>query len=120
MPKLALDQWQRDPLVKQLHRVGMPELMLVPTSAQPPLSRPHRYADQTRRGAAKRQLGGPKHRHNSAHLDVPLGGRCEASKTLSRDRVDVWLRARDAENRMRGSAFAAWAVDLLANAALSH
>jgi hypothetical protein len=45
VPKLALDQWQRDPLVKQLHRVGMPELMVVPTSAQAPLSRPARYAD---------------------------------------------------------------------------
>ena len=44
MPKLALDQWQRDPLVKQLHRVGMPELVLVPTSAQTPLCRRRCYA----------------------------------------------------------------------------
>ena len=34
MPELALDQRQRDPLVQQLDGVGMPQLVVVPTSAQ--------------------------------------------------------------------------------------
>ena len=43
------------------------------------ICRPHRYADQTRRGAAKRQLSGPKHRHNPAPFRSPLGRRCVAT-----------------------------------------
>ena len=39
MPKLALDQWQRDPLVKQLHRVGMPELVRGQAPAHPGVNR---------------------------------------------------------------------------------
>jgi hypothetical protein len=45
VPELSLDDRQRDPFVGHLDRVSMPQLMLVPTSAQPPLSRPARYAD---------------------------------------------------------------------------
>jgi hypothetical protein len=45
MPELALDHRQRHPLPGELDRVSMTELMLVPTSAQAPLSRPARYAD---------------------------------------------------------------------------
>jgi len=45
VPQLALDQRQRDPLTQQLDRMRMAELMVVPTSAQAPLSRPVRYAD---------------------------------------------------------------------------
>jgi len=55
------------------------------------------------------------------HFEGPLGGRCEAAKTASRDRLDIWLRASDAVNRvnrMRGSAFAAWASIGLTDAAL--
>jgi hypothetical protein len=44
MPELALDDHHRDPLMRHLHSVGMPQLVLVPTSAQAPLSRPARYA----------------------------------------------------------------------------
>ena len=45
MPELALDQRQRDPFVQQLNGVRVAELVLVPTSAQAPLSRHGRYAD---------------------------------------------------------------------------
>jgi integrase len=78
---------------------------------------PHQYADlivmPTRPGEVLESA-------NSAVRNVgiiplrfegPLGGRCEAAKTVSRDRLDVWLSASDAVNRMRGSAFATWAVD---------
>ncbi len=40
MSQLALDQRQRDALVQQLDSMGMAELVVVPTSAQPPLSPP--------------------------------------------------------------------------------
>ena len=39
MPELALDHDQRHAFVSHLDRVGVSELMLVPTSAQTPLSR---------------------------------------------------------------------------------
>jgi hypothetical protein len=42
MPELALYDQERDPLAGHLDRVGMAELMLVPTSAQASLSRPER------------------------------------------------------------------------------
>jgi hypothetical protein len=42
MPELSLDHDQRDSLAGHLDRVRMPELVLVPTSAQAPLSRPAR------------------------------------------------------------------------------
>jgi hypothetical protein len=42
VPELALDDNQRDALVGHLDRVRVAELMLVPTSAQAPLSRPDR------------------------------------------------------------------------------
>ena len=45
MAELALDQRQRDPLVQQLDRVRVAELMIAPTSAQSPLGRPHGYAE---------------------------------------------------------------------------
>ena len=45
MAELALDDWQRDPLAGHLDRMGVPELMVVPTSAQPPLRRRERYAE---------------------------------------------------------------------------
>ena len=45
MPELALYDKQRDPLTGHLDGVSVPELMLVPTSAQTPLCRPLGYAD---------------------------------------------------------------------------
>jgi hypothetical protein len=45
-----------------------------------PICRPHRYADQTRRGAAKRQLSGPKPRHNLAPFRGPAGRPMRGSK----------------------------------------
>jgi hypothetical protein len=45
MPELPLDDHQRDALTRHLDRVGMPELMLVPTSAQTSICRHLRYAD---------------------------------------------------------------------------
>ena len=40
MPELALYDQERDPLAGHLDSVGVPELVLVPTSAQPPLKVP--------------------------------------------------------------------------------
>ena len=45
MLELPLDNHQRDALVGELDSVSMPQLVLVPTSAQAPLSRHARYAD---------------------------------------------------------------------------
>jgi hypothetical protein len=42
MPQLPLDHDQRDAFVRHLDSVSVPELMLVPISAQAPLSRPAR------------------------------------------------------------------------------
>jgi hypothetical protein len=42
---LALDHDQRDPLTGHLHRMRIAKLVFVPTSAQTPLSRRHRYAE---------------------------------------------------------------------------
>ena len=43
--ELALDDQERDALTGHLDSVSMPQLMVVPTSAQPSLSRLARYAD---------------------------------------------------------------------------
>jgi hypothetical protein len=43
--ELTLDHDQRDAFVRHLDRVRVPELMLVPTSAQAPLRRRERYAE---------------------------------------------------------------------------
>jgi hypothetical protein len=64
MPELSLDNDQRHALVGHLDRVRMPELVLVPTSAQTPLRRPLGYADQARRVAARGGFGCRKGRHN--------------------------------------------------------
>ena len=64
MPELTPDDDQRDALSGHLDRVRVAHLVLVPTSAQAPICRPHRYADETRGGAARRQLSGPNYRHN--------------------------------------------------------
>ena len=45
MPKLALDDDEGDAFVGHLDRVGVTELVVVPTSAQPPLCRPLGYAE---------------------------------------------------------------------------
>jgi hypothetical protein len=45
VPELALDQRQCDPFVQQLNGVRVPQLVLVPTSAQASLSRHAEYAD---------------------------------------------------------------------------
>jgi hypothetical protein len=42
VPKLTLDHDQRNSLVRHLDRMSMPQLVLMPTSAQAPLSRPAR------------------------------------------------------------------------------
>jgi len=42
MPELPLDNDQRHALVRELYSVSMPELVVVPTSAQSSLSRPAR------------------------------------------------------------------------------
>jgi len=44
--ELSLDHDERDALVRHLDRVGVPQLVLVPTSAQAPLCRPLDYAEQ--------------------------------------------------------------------------
>ena len=49
MPELALDDRRAGSPRGQLDGVGMPQLVLVPTSAQPPLSRPARYGDLVRK-----------------------------------------------------------------------
>ncbi len=49
MPELSLDHDQRDSLAGHLDRVRMPKLVVVPTSAQTPLSRPVRCADMCRK-----------------------------------------------------------------------
>jgi hypothetical protein len=58
MPELALDNRDRDPFARHLDRVGMPELMLVPTSAQPPLGRLDRYAEPGEKVRARCDVGG--------------------------------------------------------------
>ena len=45
VPELALDDVHRHPLARELNSMSMPQLMLVPTSAQPSLCRHARYAD---------------------------------------------------------------------------
>ena len=45
MPELPLDHRQRHPLPRELDRVSMAELVLVPTSAQASICRPLGYAD---------------------------------------------------------------------------
>ena len=57
VPELALDQRQRNALMQQLDGVGMAELVLVPTSAQPSLSRPGRYAEAGEKLAFQEDLG---------------------------------------------------------------
>ena len=42
VPQLALDDVERDALVGEFDGVSVAQLELVPTSAQPPLSRPDR------------------------------------------------------------------------------
>jgi hypothetical protein len=51
MPELPLDNRQRDAFVRHLNSMRMPQLMLVPTSAQAPLSRPGRYAEVSEKSA---------------------------------------------------------------------
>ncbi len=41
MSQLPLENWQRDPFAGELDSEGMPQLMLVPTSAQDELRPPH-------------------------------------------------------------------------------
>ena len=56
MPELSLDDVDWHPLPGKLDRVRMPQLMLVPTSAQAPLGRPGRYADGGREVGAEEGL----------------------------------------------------------------
>jgi len=46
MPELPLDDGQQDPFVCHLDCMSVPQLVLVPTSAQPPICRPLGYADK--------------------------------------------------------------------------
>ena len=55
--ELALDDQRRDPLARHLDRVRVPELMLVPTSAQASLCRPGRYAEGGGKVAAQEGPG---------------------------------------------------------------
>ena len=56
MSELPLDHNQRNALVRHLDRVRVPQLMLVPTSAQASLCRPGRYADGGREVGAEEGL----------------------------------------------------------------
>jgi hypothetical protein len=58
MPELALYDQQRDPLARHLDSVRMSQLVLAPTSAQPPLGRPHGYADEDEKVFARWDVGG--------------------------------------------------------------
>ena len=58
MPELALDDVHRHPLAGELDRVRLPQLVLVPTSAQASLSRLARYADVREKVRASWALDG--------------------------------------------------------------
>lgn len=60
VPKLALDDNEGDAFVRHLDRMGVPELMFVPTSAQAPICRPLGYADHAWSVAAPVGFGGRK------------------------------------------------------------
>jgi len=46
VPELPLDDDERDTFVRHLDRVGVSQLVIVPTSAQASLCRPLGYADE--------------------------------------------------------------------------
>ena len=52
-----------------------------PPIRTPPICRPHCSADQTRRGAARRQISAPKHRHNPAPFPVPPSGGSDPARS---------------------------------------
>jgi hypothetical protein len=58
VPELSLDHDERDALVGHLDRVGVPQLVLAPTSAQAPLGRPHGYAAEDEKVFAHWDVGG--------------------------------------------------------------
>jgi hypothetical protein len=66
--ELALNDDKRDSFVRHFNRVSVPELVVVPTSAQAPLSRPARYADVRR----KLLLRGDQRKNRSAYSE-PVG-----------------------------------------------
>jgi hypothetical protein len=57
MSQLPLDDGQRHSLARELDRVRVTELMLVPTSAQAPLRRPLDYAESGWRCTSKSRCG---------------------------------------------------------------
>ena len=86
MPELPLDDRQRDPLVGHLDGVRMPQLVLVPTSAQTSLSRPGGYAEACEKVAAHEGLG-------VELVGIFIGPRCDA-------RSHVYERIRGLEVRL--------------------
>ncbi|HEY1778435.1 MAG TPA: hypothetical protein VGG41_19925, partial [Solirubrobacteraceae bacterium] len=58
MSELALDDQQGHALARHLHRVRVTELMVAPTSAQPPLGRHGRYAERCEKVCARWDVGG--------------------------------------------------------------
>ena len=52
--ELALDDDERDAFVRHLDRMSVPELVLVPTSAQAPLCRPDGYAEAGEKSLLRR------------------------------------------------------------------
>jgi hypothetical protein len=78
VPKLALDERQRDPLVQELDSVGMAELVFAPTSAQASLSRPFVTPISTGKRA---------HTGRSPHLDRHNASTCDRhSRPVPRER----------------------------------
>ena len=57
VPELALNDDQRHTLVRHLHGVRVAELVVVPTSAQPPLCRPDGYAEGDEKSLLRRVWG---------------------------------------------------------------
>ena len=58
VPQLTLDDVDRHPLAGELDSVSMPELVVVPTSAQAPLGRHDRYAEPGEKVPACCDVGG--------------------------------------------------------------
>jgi hypothetical protein len=57
MPELALYDQEQDPLAGHLNGVRVPQLVVVPTSAQPPLGRPGFYAGLGEKVRARWDVG---------------------------------------------------------------
>ena len=79
MSELPLDHDKRDTFVRHLDRVRVPQLTVVPTSAQASLCRPAGYANPAWRDAANRQFSRRKDRHNPRASAGSIDQRCEGA-----------------------------------------